>query len=79
MLYKRPERPSKTCQTSGPEAVRARPGGDKRKILVDNVQRGRRDVRHRGRGETSSIDFGRRDEPFEPCDCFIVFFRVSLA
>jgi hypothetical protein len=32
-----------------------------------------------GLGETSSMDFGRRDEPFEPCDCFMVFLRVSLA
>jgi hypothetical protein len=32
-----------------------------------------------GLGEESSIDFGRRDDPFEPCDCFMVFFRVSLA
>jgi hypothetical protein len=32
-----------------------------------------------GRGETSSIDLGRSDEPFELCDCFIVFLRVNFA
>jgi len=84
MVAECPERPSKTCPvvSSHAEAVYACGGWrerGKRKILVDNVQRSREAVHHRGRGETSSIDFGRREEPFEPCDCFMVFFRVSLA
>jgi hypothetical protein len=53
--------------------------GGKKKILVDNIQRSRRGIHHRGLGETSSIDFGLRDEALEPCDCFMVFFLVSLA
>ena len=49
------------------------------KIMYKKASWSSRDP-HSGLGETSSIDFGlMEDEPLEPCDCFMVFFRVSLA
>lgn len=34
---------------------------------------------YNGLGEGSSIDFGLSDDPFDPCDCFIVCLRVNFA